>query len=76
MLHHIKLLPFIGGVALGLFLFFFYTTPPLIIYEYPRPNMLDNRIYRDKNAMCYSYTSKEVNCDANESTLRPYPLQA
>ncbi len=30
---------------------------------------------KDKNGICYHYTSKEVNCDENEATLKPYPLQ-
>jgi hypothetical protein len=75
MLHHIKLVPFAAGLVVGLFLLFFYTTPPLVIYQYLHPQDKEARIYKDKNAACYSYSSKEVSCDANEGTLRPYPLQ-
>lgn len=75
MLHHIKFLPFLGGVLVGLFMLFFYKTPPTVIYEYPHPQNAENRIFKDKNAVCYSYKSKEVSCDANEGTLKQYPLQ-
>lgn len=74
MLHHLKLVPFAAGLIVGLFLLFFYTTPPIVIYTYPNPKG-DTHIYKDKNASCYTYSSKEVNCDANEGTLRPYPIQ-
>ena len=46
-----------------------------MIYEYPHPQNAENRIFKDKNAVCYSYKSKEVSCDANEGTLKQYPLQ-
>jgi hypothetical protein len=75
MLHHFKIVPFAAGIIVGLFLLFFYTTPPLIVYQYPRPEGKDTRIYKDKNASCYSYSSKEVSCDANEGTLKQYPIQ-
>lgn len=75
MLHHIKFLPFLGGVLLGLFMLFYYKAPAHVIYEYPHPEKGENRIYKDKNSVCYTYSSKEVSCDANEGTLRQYPLQ-
>jgi len=78
MLHHFKIIPFAAGLAVGLFLLFFYTTPPIVVYTYPNPkdDGTHTRVYKDKNAACYSYSSKEVSCDANEGTLRPYPIQS
>lgn len=75
MLHHFKIVPFAAGIVVGLFLLFFYTTPPIVVYQYPHPGTKDLRVYKDKNASCYSYSSKEVNCDANEGTLKQYPIQ-
>ena len=46
-----------------------------MIYEYPHPSNVDTRTYRDKNDVCYGYSAKEVNCDQNEATIRPYPVQ-
>jgi hypothetical protein len=75
MLHHIQFVPFLVGVLVGLFLLFYYDTPAVVVYEYPHPQNAETRIYKDKNGICYNYTSKEVSCDANEATLKQYPLQ-
>ena len=75
MLHHFKVVPFAAGLLVGVFLLFFYTAPPSVIYTYPNPKDASTHVYKDKNAACYTYSSKEVSCDANEGTLRPYPLQ-
>jgi len=75
MLDHFKLIPFVAGVGVGFLMLFYYKAPPTIIYDYPHPQNVNSRVYRDKNNVCYSYTSKEVDCDANEATLKPYPLQ-
>lgn len=75
MLHHFKVLPFIGGIAIGLMIVFYYKAPAIVVYEYPHPQNVNNRVYRDKNGVCYSYNSTQVDCDANEGTLKQYPLQ-
>ena len=76
MLKHIRLLPFIAGIGVGIFLIFFYNVPPKIVYEYPHPQNIHERVYRDTNGICYTYSAKKVECDANEGTLRPYPIQS
>jgi hypothetical protein len=76
MLQHIRCIPFIVGISLGVALLLFYKTPRKIIYEYPHPQNVTDRVYRDENGACYSYSSKKVSCDANEATLKPYPIQA
>ena len=43
--------------------------------KYPHPTNVDGNVYKEKNGVCYKYASKEVNCDENEATLKPYPLQ-
>jgi hypothetical protein len=75
MLKHFRIVPFIIGLAAGYGLLVFYRTEPRIVYEYPHPRNVDTRTYKDKNGVCYSYTAKEVNCDQNEATIKPYPLQ-
>ena len=75
MLKHIRLLPFIAGITVGIFLIFFYIVPPKTIFEYPHPQNIHERVYRDTNGVCYKYTAKAVGCDAHEGTLRPYPIQ-
>jgi len=76
MLKHFRIIPFIIGVVIGGVILVWYVTPPQIIYEYPHPDNVKDRTYRDKNGVCYSYTSTEVNCDKNEATLEQYPIQA
>jgi hypothetical protein len=66
--------PFILGIILGIILVYFYKEEKLIIYDYPKP--FDNKIYKDKNNSCYQYVTKEVNCNQNEKTLKPYPVQS
>jgi hypothetical protein len=75
MYQHFRLKWFLGGLVLGLFLLYAYKAPPPIVYEYPHPQKGGDRVYRDRNGVCYSYTATKVDCDANEATLRPYPLQ-
>lgn len=43
------------------------------VIRYPTPASHDT--YRDKNGICYNFTSKEVNCDSFEDKLREFPLQ-
>jgi hypothetical protein len=68
--------PFIGGLVLGFLVLCFYKPEPVILYEYPHPQKVGDKVYRDRAGVCYSYKPTEVNCDANEATLKPYPLQA
>ena len=75
MLDHIRVLPFIVGLAVGLGLLFYYKAPRKTIYEYPHPQNVNERVYRDDNGVCYKYSSNKVECDANEDTLRQYPIQ-
>ena len=76
MLKHIRLAPFAAGIAVGLAMIFWYKAERRIIYEYPHPQNVNERVYRDTNGVCYQYSAKKVGCDANEATLRPYPIQA
>jgi hypothetical protein len=76
MLHHFRILPFAAGIAVGILVLFYYKPPPIVAHEYPHPANVDSRVYHDTNGVCYKYTSKEVDCDKNEDTLKVYPLQS
>jgi hypothetical protein len=76
MYQHFRIMPFLAGLAVGFALLFWYQAPAKIIYEYPHPQNVRERVYRDTNGVCYSYTAQKVGCDANEATLKPYPLQS
>ena len=75
MLKHFRLVPFVVGAVIGVCILFFYKTPPPVIYQYPHPDTVKERVYKDNNGSCYSYTSLNVDCDKNENTLKQYPLQ-
>ncbi len=75
LLKQLKWIPFGAGIVAGLVVLFFFKAEPAKILDYPHPDTVKQRVYRDKNGACYKYTSTEVNCDANEATLKPYPLQ-
>lgn len=75
MLHHFEILPFLLGFALGIIGILFYKEKPRVIIKYPHPTNVESLVYKDPNGVCYTYKSKEVSCDANEPTLKPYPLQ-
>ena len=76
MWHHFRLIPFLAGLGVGYLVLRFYKTPVKTVYEYPHPNNMDRRVYKDTNGVCYAYSAKEVNCDDHEDSLKPYPLQA
>jgi hypothetical protein len=76
LLDHFRILPFIAGLAVGFLVVFYYKPPPFIVRDYPHPNNVGERVYRDLNGICYKYKSNEVDCDKNEESLTVYPLQA
>ena len=67
--------PFFVGLVLGLILIVVFRPTKDIIYKYPHPKTIEKLVYRDPSSACYTYSVKEVDCDANESTLKEYPLQ-
>lgn len=75
MLKHFRLLPFLAGAGLGVLMIYFYKVPRTVVNDYPHPQNVNERVYRDTNGVCYKYTAKTVDCDANEGTLRQYPIQ-
>ena len=76
MLKHLRLIPFIAGLAIGVAMLLYYKPPRKTVYEYPHPQNVNERVYRDENGVCYKYSANKVDCDANEGTLRAYPIQA
>jgi len=75
MINHFSIVPFLAGIACGVVIIVFFKAEPVTLTKYPHPTNVDGRTYKDKNDVCYRYTSKEVNCDDNEGALKPYPLQ-
>ena len=75
MWQHLRPVALLAGALAGAVIFFLYKAEPVPSYQYPHPQNVDTRVYRDRNGICYKYKANEVDCDANEGTLKTYPLQ-
>jgi len=75
MLNHFEFLPFLVGFAIGIVGILFWKPVSRVIIKYPHPTNVEELTYKDPNGVCYKYKAKEVSCDANETNLKPYPLQ-
>ncbi len=74
MLKHIKIIPLIIGLVIGVVGIMVIKPIQNITYKYPNPENAGKIIYKDKNGTCYVYNAKEVDCDKNESRLKDYPI--
>jgi hypothetical protein len=74
MLKHIRLLPLISGLVVGIIAILCINPQKEVVYKYPTPESSGKVTYKDKNGICYKYSSKEVSCDKNESRLKDFPL--
>jgi hypothetical protein len=74
MLKHIKVIPFLAGLVIGIIAIMFINPEKTVVFKYPTPENSGKVTYKDKNGVCYKYTSKEVDCDKNESRLKDFPL--
>jgi hypothetical protein len=68
------ILPFIVGVAIGIIGVYIVKPEQKVVHKYPNPMDKEKTVYKDKNGVCYTYSSKEMNCDKNETRLKPFPL--
>jgi hypothetical protein len=75
-LQHLAVVPFLAGMVVAYLALKFYKPQKQVIVDYPKPGEESSKLYKDRNGTCYTYTSHEVDCDANESTLKDYPIQS
>jgi hypothetical protein len=75
MFDHFRFIPFISGLVIGVIVSLFYKPEKQIIHQYPHPSEATDKVFKDPNGTCYKYSSHEVDCDANEATLKDYPIQ-
>jgi hypothetical protein len=75
MFKKLQFVPFILGLTIGLFVVYLFPPEHETVVRYPTPAREKEDIYRDKNGVCYNFTSEEVNCDNFEDKLRDFPLQ-
>jgi hypothetical protein len=74
MIKHLRLLPLVLGIITGIVAVLFIKPQQNVVYKYPTPSDSGKTVYKDKNGVCYKYSSKEVDCDKNESRLKDFPL--
>ena len=74
MLKHIKIVPLIIGLVVGIIAVMFIKPQETVVYKYPTPDTAAKTIYKDKNGVCYKYNATKLDCDKNESRLKDFPL--
>jgi len=74
MFKHIRLVPLVFGIIVGIVGILFVKPIENIIYKYPTPENAGKIVYKDKNGICYTYQSQQVDCDKNESRMKDFPL--
>jgi hypothetical protein len=74
MIQHIQVIPLLCGLIIGIIVIFCVHPEKKIVYTYPTPDTAKKIIYKDKNDVCYQYDVSAVDCDQNESRLKPFPL--
>ena len=74
MLKHIRIVPFVIGLVVGVIAMVVAKPQQNIVYKYPNPKTAKDTVYKDGNGICYRYQANEVNCDVNEDKLKEYPL--
>jgi hypothetical protein len=74
MIQHIVWWALVLGVVMGIIGIYYMDPSMTTVIKYPSPEMVDKLVYKDKNGVCYKYTTKEVDCDANESRMKSFPL--
>jgi hypothetical protein len=74
LLEKIQFFPMLLSFAIGIFFVYILKPAPMIILKYPNLENAGKLIYRDRNGTCFVYESKEVDCNANEAKIKPFPL--
>lgn len=74
MIKHIKLVPFLIGVVIGIIAVIFGKPEQNVVYKYPNPKTAKDTVYKDKNGICYRYVANLVDCDKNEAKLKEFPI--
>ena len=74
MIKHIQIIPLLIGIIIGILAVVFVKPEQKIVYKYPTPINCAKTVYKDKNGVCYRYSSKEMDCDKNEARLKNFPL--
>jgi hypothetical protein len=73
--NRLEFLPFLMGLAGGIFIVYILKPAPMVVMRYPNLDNAEKTVYRDRNGTCFRYDVKQVDCDKEEDRIKPYPLQ-
>jgi hypothetical protein len=74
-INHLKLLPFLVGLMVGLFFVYILKPSAVVVVKYPNTDNVGKVVYRDRNGTCFKYDMETVDCDKAEDRIKAYPLQ-
>ncbi len=74
-LSHLKLLPFLVGLTVGIFFVYILKPSAVVVVKYPNTDNAGKVVYRDRNGTCFKYDMNTVDCDKSEDRIKQYPLQ-
>ena len=73
---HFQIMPFIIGLAIGLVTITWRKPDDSMrIPKWPHPTTVGKFTYRDRNGLCYSFSSEEVDCKQVKEKLKDYPYE-
>ena len=73
---HFVLIPFLGGLLVG-FVTITFRKPDdsMRVPKWPHPSTVGKFTYRDRNGLCYTFESEEVDCTKVKESLKDYPFE-
>lgn len=66
---------FFVSLSIGLLFAYLSAPTPTIIHVYPTPDNVDKVEYVDKANNCFTFTSSEVKCPTDRSSIKNIPIQ-
>jgi len=73
---HFILIPFLAGLLVG-FVTITFRKPDdsMRVPKWPHPSTVGKFTYRDRNGLCYTFDSEEVDCSKVKENLKDYPFE-
>jgi hypothetical protein len=73
---HFNLIPFAIGLLVGLVTITWRKPDDSMrVPKWPHPKNAGQYTYRDKNGLCFSFESEEVECEKVKKDLKEYPFE-
>ena len=66
---------FLISFVIGIFFTYLLTPMPKVVYKYPKPDEVDDYIFKDNTNTCYKYNAHEVSCPKNQDEINDFPVQ-